>query len=282
MFASLAVCRATASVAPTPARSRLLARSRRRRAPGLLGAAPLETRDGSPSAKLLSMRPNSFEPSLPDRPWPIGEHFINLPAPHGRQEAQWVSLKLGTAEWYLDTLRALDRAVGDLDRLMGVEMAMDGVLGGISSAFDATTAALIEVMEHPLPTPSKTPEHRYSWERCKAVASSAGLPLSCEAVVDASLNGQSDTVPTGWLATVRRLRNRSTHRTTLNRHFVRGIVENLQAGTSSGSSDPTNIRLPDGTNVEPVAWCADRLSDVAALTNAMCADLDAIMKAQGR
>src|SRR5437879_4491248 len=130
-----------------------------------------------------------FDPPLLGRSWPRGQHYTTLSPPAGRPEALWVSFKLTAAGWYLDTLQRLFDDTGDLDRFIGVEMALDGFLATVSSAFDAATAALIEAIEYPLPPLAKTGEHDFSWGRCLEAAVKAGAVLSCLAAVESALAG---------------------------------------------------------------------------------------------
>src|SRR5712691_7922498 len=81
--------------------------------------------------------PGLFDPPLQNRPWPLGHHYSAITSPGGRPEAQWVAFKLAAAGWYLETLGCLFAETKDLDRFVGVEMALDGFLTAVSSAFDA-------------------------------------------------------------------------------------------------------------------------------------------------
>lgn len=71
--------------------------------------------------------------------------------------------------------------------------------------------------------------------------------------------------PIGWLAQVRMLRNRSTHHSTLARHFDVAI----------GSQAPRVFGLTlDGAQapVDPSLWLSGRLDDVVTLCAALVAD----------
>lgn len=154
-------------------------------------------------------------------------------------------------------------------------MALDGFLTSASSTFDAAIACLLEAMEFAVPEQDKTPEWRYSWQRCVEIADAGSITLSSQVAVSAALEGERSAIPTGWLAVLRRLRNRSTHRTTLSRLFSRSL------GSSQGQ-DPPRLKLPDDQAVDPVSWAALALDDVRRLADAMAQDVDNIMRAQGR
>jgi hypothetical protein len=79
-----------------------------------------------------------YSPLAP-RQWPIGPHY----AARFPGETGWVYHKLAAAEWYWSTLRQLDHILPELDRHVGVEMALDGCLASASSAVDAAVMRLI-------------------------------------------------------------------------------------------------------------------------------------------
>jgi hypothetical protein len=76
---------------------------------------------------------------LTPRQWPIGPHYAHrYPG-----ETGWTYFKLAAAEWYLTTLRDMDKVLPELDRFMGVEMALDGCLSSAGSSVDAAVMRLI-------------------------------------------------------------------------------------------------------------------------------------------
>ena len=83
-------------------------------------------------------RDQDYRPLAP-RQWPIGPHY----AVQFSGESGWANHKLASAEWYLATLRQLDQILPELDRHVGVEMALDGCLASASSAVDAAVMSLI-------------------------------------------------------------------------------------------------------------------------------------------
>lgn len=194
--------------------------------------------------------------------FPLGQQILTAPSELAADS--WVDFKLRSARWYLGVLRDIDATTGDLDRLVGVEMALDGCISGMSSAFDASVARLIEAAEvHP--TASAAPRHKatkpyqYGWDKTKTVFKQLGLPLACAGDVDAALVGEKDDQPAGWLAQLRRIRNQATHRSTINRNYQRG-----------GLSEATRLIVPGLTlPAEPLGYLAERLDRTVTLTDLM-------------
>jgi hypothetical protein len=88
--------------------------------------------------------PGGKEPQIR---WPVGPHYKELAA---SDERSWVDYKLASADWYLAALRRLQPHGRPLDRYLGVEMAIDGVLAAQSSAIDAAVETLIRALERHL------------------------------------------------------------------------------------------------------------------------------------
>lgn len=215
--------------------------------------------------------------------WPVGQHTIGpMPLLAGREETGWTVFKLAAAEWYLKTLEALFSEIGDLDRYFGVELALDGFLAAVSSSFDASVARLIDALETSYPDAKKTAPHRYSWSRCKSLSVAESFALQGEADVDAALAGEADDVPSGWLAVARRLRNRSTHHSTLSRHFSQSFTDVIGSGLSTSDSTPTMLSLPGGRAEDPIRWCQQTLDESRELAQVMSLDLQRVLSAKGR
>jgi hypothetical protein len=122
-----------------------------------------------------------------ERRWPIGRYYGTLTT-REKNNRTWVEYKLAAARWHLDALNELEVRTGELSRLIGEEMALDGVLGAGSSAFDAAVAGLILAIEAKRAAGILAPPHQYSWARAKHLAGAAPrLTLSSEADVDAAL-----------------------------------------------------------------------------------------------
>jgi hypothetical protein len=74
--------------------------------------------------------------------------------------------------------------------------------------------------------------------------------------------------PIGWLAQLRRARNRMVHGSTLTRHFFRHVSE----PEGSGFSQPSKIGIPGLGQVEPISYMDDALLRTTALVEQMVAD----------
>lgn len=191
--------------------------------------------------------------------FPSGPTFTELLDSEG--DIAWVRYKVWSADWYTEALSNLVAVLGAYDRYVGVEMAIDGALGALSGAFDASVASLIRSAERFLNTPEakRTPAHLYKWATFKklangtAVTSYQGVPeLISE--VDQALAGEKSESPTGWLAVLRRLRNRTTHQTTLPRTW--GVADD-------GASVVIGVSgLPALDPLEYLKESCDRVSDI--------------------
>lgn len=212
-----------------------------------------------------------FQPTL-QRRWPVGQFYGTLTTTDQNNRA-WVEYKLIAAEWYLDTLTALENRTGELSRLVGEEMALDGVLVGLSSAFDAAVAGLITAIETSRGTPGALPPHRYDWPNAKQLA--AGPPailLTCMRTVDAALVGANQATPTGWLARLRRLRNRAAHQNTIVRHYFRTIA----VGAPVRVQQPSQIDVPGLGGQDPIPYLRAQLNATRSVCATILKDSDTI------
>jgi hypothetical protein len=161
--------------------------------------------------------------------WPAGPHYFDLTGSEGA--VAWVRYRVWAADWYTRTLESVAGPARNYDRLVGVEMALDGALNSLSSAFDAGTALIIKGAENALELdePDRLPMRWYSWKNARDLLSKPAIGTdpdgtSNDAVwrvildVDNALAGERDAVPTGWLAQLRRFRNQVAHQDTLARH----------------------------------------------------------------
>ena len=204
----------------------------------------------------------ALQPTL-SRRWPVGPPYLTLTISDKNNRA-WVEYKLVAAEWYLDALSELEARTGELSRLVGEEMALDGALVGIDSAFDAAVAGLIGAIEASRGTAGSLPTHRYSWQAAKALAAQAPpVTLTCAQAVDAALSGATAPAPSGWLAQLRRLRNRAAHQNTLIRHFYRTV------GGPPAPQQASQIDVPGRGKENPLPYLQAQL----AATRALCGDI---------
>jgi hypothetical protein len=163
--------------------------------------------------------------------WPAGPHYFDLTGSDGA--VAWVRYRVWAGDWYARTLRSLAGQDGNYDRFVGVEMALDGALNSLSSAFDAGTSLLIRGAESvlKLEEADRLPDHRYSWKSARDLLKRPELGTDPDGTsndevwrvildVDNALAGERDETPTGWLSQLRRLRNQVAHQDTLARHHT--------------------------------------------------------------
>lgn len=163
--------------------------------------------------------------------WPRGPHYFELTGSEG--SIAWMRYRVWSADWHVRTLHELADADASLDRHVGVEMALDGVLNGLSSAFDAGVGLLIRTAEELLEVPSekRLRSFEYRWSRCRdllkqpSIAQDGRYDTVWRLILDVenALDGEKSDRPLGWLAQLRRLRNRVAHQDGLSRaHNIGG------------------------------------------------------------
>lgn len=134
----------------------------------------------------------------------------------------WVGYKFRAADWYVDALRSLHDDNG-VNRLFGVEMALDGAFSQLNGAFDAAVFELITAAEDAYPSAlERSEEHRRDAQRLQQRTlpqlAIAGF-LSPEPQLPTDLAAAlSQASPLGWLQEFRRARNTTMHNKTLPRH----------------------------------------------------------------
>ena len=143
-----------------------------------------------------------------------------------------VAFKLDSAVWYIERLEEIGDEFG-FDRLFGVEMALDGALTALCGAVDAAERALLRAVAQgdgwrPVSRDGRPP--RRDLTRCDGLVGSAGRELEASHKEGA------------WLRTLRDLRNRAVHESTLARHvsvFISAEGQLTTVGLSvSGQSQP--------------------------------------------
>lgn len=174
--------------------------------------------------------------ALSDVRWPAGPHYFDLTG--SDSAVAWIRYRVWSADWHTRTLDELVKRRGSFDRDVGIEMALDGALNNLSSAFDAALAFLIRATEdaRDIDVDDRLPGFRYSWERCRAMLTRADVANDVVwrlvIDVDTAIEGESLPEPIGWLARLRRLRNRVAHQEGLARHHgddgVIGVIAHGQ------------------------------------------------------
>ena len=207
--------------------------------------------------------------------WPVGPTYDEwVGEPQGTPQA-WTRYKLRSAAWFIDVLDQVGSQRG-FERLVGVEMALDGAISGLSSAFDAAVAGLIVACEERLdrhaqangidPPKTEDPWH-YGWKILAPLLVDARVTgrNSSTATTCAVLRHDIDvavaaTAPAGWLGTFRKLRNRATHQDTLARHI------DVHVGTEQRTTWQLSV---DGQGVDPVVYLRTTRTRVEQLTGDM-------------
>ena len=198
--------------------------------------------------------------------WPSGPHYFTLTGSEGA--VAWVQYRVWAADWYVRALREVVGPERNYDRFVGVEMALDGALNSLSSAFDAGIALLIEGAEIALEVDEadKLPVHRYSWEQARERLKQPAIGTDADGTsneevwrlildIDNALVGEREPRPGGWLAQLRRLRNRVAHQDTLARHHNTG--------------GPSTVRAFGNRDVDAFTYLATSCDQVSDLTEQM-------------
>ncbi|MCW3494556.1 hypothetical protein [Microbacterium sp. SSM24] len=190
--------------------------------------------------------------------WPVAPAYNEWVGAAPDSTRAWCEYKLRAATWYIDLLERLATEYG-FPRLVGIEMALDGALSHLSSAYDAAVAGLIVVAEAKLTetaesggpqAPKPIPVYAYKWElawdRLHLIelaedSTSALLREQLEVAIEAAIGRD----PKGWLTTLRDLRNRTTHHDTLKR-FI-----DVKVGLETNTRWHLTI---DDAGVDPVAY----------------------------
>jgi len=141
--------------------------------------------------------------------WPTGPGF-NRPIKTKKLKA-WAKYKMEAADWYLDALLAMSLQDGRVDRVLGVEMAVEGVIQSLCSAFEVMICALTQSIEKAagVPADHRTPRHLVSWSRLAATAKVFDIDLASTLSVSAALLGEHSEQPEGPLAQLFILRSRA-------------------------------------------------------------------------
>lgn len=179
------------------------------------------------------------------RLFPAGPQWSTLM--EGSTDAvSWSRFRIWAADWYIDTLEQLINQFGDVDRYVGVELAIDGALSNLYSAFEATTSVLIDSVESHLVVPKaeRIPDHRRGWPAFKKLLKTHDLADAAEladliAKVDAAMEVDEDHNPIGWLAKVRQLRNHPAHHGTLARTWAH--PDDGGGATITGADDVVTV-----------------------------------------
>lgn len=157
--------------------------------------------------------------------WPMEPHYLRWV--EGKGADAWARLKLKASGWYLEVLEAAERD-GGLDRYVGVEMAIDGVLASLCAGIDAAGYALLDEIERFAgPTPGRRAAVGEDWPEALGIAESLGVDLPSAVALGRALRPAGMAEPEGWLSQLRRL-----HRLVIRRNVLvrRPSVDGTERG----------------------------------------------------
>ncbi len=145
--------------------------------------------------------------------WPLGPHYLRWV--EGKGVAAWARFKLRSADWYLEALEVAEREVG-LDRFVGVEMAIDGVLSSLCAGVEAAAHALRSETEHLAGPSAPRPPWAVEggWTLLVELAEGTGTALGSARALERAVRGDHDETE-GWLAELYRLRALAVQRNVL-------------------------------------------------------------------
>lgn len=184
----------------------------------------------------------------------------------------WVSYKFRAADWYIDALRSF-HADNGVNRLFGIEMALDGAFSQLNGAFDAAVFDLITAAEAAYPTVlQQSADHRRDIRRLKDKTfpqlTGAGFVSPDPALPnDLELALQSKAPQLGWLEEFRRARNRTTHKTTLPRHFDAVIVDGFGGEGNGALATSAASKIDVGQPVDAVPFLELTRNQIKQLTD---------------
>jgi hypothetical protein len=164
--------------------------------------------------------------------WPAGPGF-DRPVKAKKLKA-WAKYKMEAADWYLDTLLAMSLQQR-LERVLGVEMAVEGVIQSLCSAFEVMICALTQSIEKAagVPADHRTPRHLVSWSRLAAAAKVFDIDLASSLSISSALLGEHSENPEGPLAQLLVLRRLAA---------VQDLL--VEAASTNGGNDQLLIDVP--------------------------------------
>lgn len=200
--------------------------------------------------------------------WPVGPHYLRWV--DGKGVHAWARYKLRCADWYLAALIATAREAGDLDRYVGVEMALDGALTALCAAVDAAGFGLLDAVLRYARVPDSeiadTVER--GWGSLLDVASSADIALDCNDRLVAALAGDGGRGASGWFAQLRQLRDATVRHNVLLRKF-----------SVSGEQPGRFIDVPGLGAQRPVEYLRSVTTSAQDLVEALLAEIDLVERA---
>jgi hypothetical protein len=209
-------------------------------------------------------------PKVPDSvalTWPVGPHYLRWV--DGKGVHAWARYKIKSANWYRAALVIAVEEAGDLDRYVGVQMALDGALGSLCAAVDAAGWGLLEAVERVgrVADSDRASHERGNWESAFELARGATVALSCESVVVEALAGSGSLSPEGWLAQLRMVRDQAVRHNVLMRRFS---VDQSRPGRF--------IEVPGLGQRRPVEYLKSVRKQVGVLVELLLDDIDMLVE----
>jgi hypothetical protein len=165
--------------------------------------------------------------------WPTGPGF-DQPIKAKKLKA-WAKYKMEAADWYLDALLAMSLQQGRIDRVLGVEMAVEGVIYSLCAAFEVMICALTQSIEKAagITSDRRTPRHLVSWSQLAAAARVFDIDLASTLSISSALLGEHSENPEGPLAQLFVLRRHAA---------VQDVL--VEIASADGSDDALGIEVP--------------------------------------
>ena len=140
--------------------------------------------------------------------WPAGSSY-DKPIKTQKPRA-WARYKVEAADWYLNALLVTSLHRDRLERTVGVEMAVEGVIQSLCAAFEAMICTLsnsIEKLAGIVPE-HRTPRHLVTWSRLAEAATRFDIDLASTMSISSAMLGERSENPQGSLAQLFLLRRR--------------------------------------------------------------------------
>jgi hypothetical protein len=165
--------------------------------------------------------------------WPSGPGF-DQPIKAKKLKA-WAKYKMEAADWYLDALLAISLQQGRLDRVLGVEMAVEGIIHSLCAAFEVMICALTQSIEKAagITSDRRTPRHLVSWSQLAAAARVFDIDLASTLSISSALLGEHSESPEGPLAQLFVLRRHAA---------VQDVL--VEIASTDGSDGALGIEVP--------------------------------------
>lgn len=199
--------------------------------------------------------------------WPVGPHYLRWV--DGKGVHAWARYKLKSADWYRAALVVAVQEAGEIDRYVGIQMALDGVLTALCAAVDAAGSGLYDAVERRLRDEDTdvdiATEGLDGWETAFMLSRRGALVLGSERATAEALAGSDSPSPAGWLAQLRQVRDRAVQHNILVRRLSPG--DDLQG---------RYVDVPGLGARPPVEYLRSARKKTDRLVEAILADVDSL------